>query len=288
MKQITFALATVIGATSVWSEDIKANDTLRRANNHVGVAVGTEYQNYREIEDGGTLDSEKGYVKPAYRIYASSQFDLAGIKDVYTAASFSYTGGKTRYDGGTVNQETGEVMPLSNKTKAQLADWSVRIGKAIPVGAAGSVQLIPFVEYGQHRWDRDLAAEDGGYLEHYRNKAISLGVLGQYAPTDRWVLSAEVKAGRYYSGKLRVVDVPVTAPDGEQGLLSDTLLLGSRPMVLLGLKADYAVTSHFHLTAGYSWQRFQYGRSNTNEFGLHEPRSISQMQRLELGAALSF
>ena len=268
------------------------NDAFVRANNVLGLSFGSQHQDYREFIDGANVDSNIGSVKPSYRLYATAQRDLFGVSDLFFGASISYANGSNTYRGALVNWITGEQTPVTSRTPTHLFDWSLRAGKAFTLNEAASVQMIPYLDYSRHRWDRLDSGDIGDYSEHYNHTALSVGIIGQYAPTEKLVLSAEAQIGHIYDANVRVrsMEGPIYFSDGRDIYYVDgaegPVVLGSHRSRLLGFYADYAVTSAYHVTAGYRWQRFGYGRGVNND--IVEPASKSIMRQLEVGIALTF
>jgi opacity protein-like surface antigen len=290
MKCTVITLAAAIGAAALLpSVHATENETLLRANNVLGLSLGSQHQNYREFLNGATVDSNIGDIKPSYRLYATAQRDWLGIPDLYLGASISYASGQNTYDGSLVNWVTGEQWPITDRTPTRLFDWSLRAGKAFTLNEADSIQLIPYLDYAQHRWDRLDGGGYGDYSEHYSHSVLSLGLIGQYALTDPLMLSAEAQIGRLYDASVRVrsMEGVLDFGNGYYALGADgPVILGSHNSVLFGIGADYAVTSTFHVTANYRWQRFGYGVGTNN--GVQEPKSTSIMQRMDVGVALTF
>jgi opacity protein-like surface antigen len=290
MKHAFAALAVALGAAGVLPlAHATDNEAFRRANNVVGLSLGAQHQNYRELMSGATVDSNIGDIKPSYRLYATAQRDLLGISDLYLGASVSYASGSNTYDGSLVNLLTGEQTPVTSRTPTRLFDWNLRAGKAFTLNEAETIQLIPYVDYAQHRWDRLDGGDFGDYSEHYSHSVISLGAIGQYSPTERLVLSAEAQLGYLYDASVRARALEGYIPVGNGYYLvgpDGPIVLGNHGSVMFGLGADYAVTPTFHVTAGYRWQRYGYGVGVNNSF--QEPTSKTVMQRVEVGVALTF
>jgi opacity protein-like surface antigen len=290
MKHPIAVLAASIGAASLLpAAHATDNETLFRANNVIGFSLGSQQQNYREFINGATADSNKGDIKPSYRLYATAQRDWLGIRDLYLGASVSYASGSNTYDGALVNLITGEEKPFSARQPTRLFDWNLRVGKAFTFNQAESVQLTPYLDYAQHRWDRLDSGDLGSYSEHYSHSVVSLGVIGQYAPTEKLVLSAEAQLGYLYDASVRARSLEGLLYLGDGYFIrgaNGPITLGNHNTVKLGVGADYAVTSSFHVTANYGWQRYGYGKGVNNDFT--EPKSSTIKQRFEVGFALTF
>jgi hypothetical protein len=291
MKHAIVALAAAVGAAGVLpAANATDNDTFFRANNVIGLSFGSQHQNYREFVNGAIVDSNKGDVKPSYRLYATAQRDWFGIRDLYLGASVSYASGSNTYDGALVNFISGEQTPISSPTPTRLFDWNLRAGKAFTLNEAATLQLIPYLDYAQHRWDRLDGGGYGDYSEHYSHSIVSVGAIGQFAPTERLVLSVEAQLGHLYDASVSIPYFEGKIFDLGSGYYlrgpNGPIILGSSNTVMFGVGADYAVTSTFHVTANYRWQRYGYGVGVNND--LTEPKSRTIMQRAEVGIALTF
>lgn len=290
MKHAIAALAAAIGAAGLLpSVHATDNYDLYNANNVVGLSLGSQHQNYSEFINGATADGNYGDIKPSYRLYASSQRDFLGIRDLYFAASASYASGSTTYDGALINYITGAQTPVTQRTPTHLFDWDIRGGKAFALNEDETVQLIPYLDYAQHHWDRLDGGGEGDYSEYYKHTVLSVGLIGQYVPTDRLVLSAEAQLGYLYDASVRAPSHEGLINLGNGEYINGTngpIILGNHNTVMLGFGADYALTDKFHVTADYRWQRYGYGMGINNDFT--EPKSTTIMQRVEVGIALTF
>ncbi len=290
MKHALVALAAAIGAVGVLPV-VHATDNYAfySANNVVGLSLGSQHQNYSEFINGATADGNYGDVKPSYRLYATTQRDWRNISDLYFAVSASYASGSTTYDGALVNLITGAQTPVTQRTPTRLFDWNIRGGKAFTLNEDETVQLIPYLDYAQHHWDRLDGGGEGDYSEYYKHSVISAGVIGQYAVTDVLVLSAEAQLGYLYNASVHAPALEGLIDLGNGEYINGTngpIILGNHDTVMLSLGVDYALTYNFHVTADYRWQRYGYGMGVNNDFS--EPNSTSIMQRVEVGIALTF
>lgn len=290
MKHAIVAVAAAIGAVGlVRTGHATDNYALYSADNVIGLSLGSQHQHYSEYGSGSILDGDYGAVEPSYRVYLSALRDWRGYSNLYFAASASYASGSTTYNGALQNLLTGATTPYTHNKPTRLVDWNIRAGKGFALNEDENVQLIPYLDYAQHYWDRLNGGGIGDYSEYYRHDALSLGVIGQYAPNDRWVLSAEVQAGYLFNASVRA-----PALEGKLNLgngyylqgINGPITLGNHTAVMFSLGADYAVTYHFHVTADYRWQRYGYGEGVNNAF--IEPNSATIMQRFEVGFALTF
>jgi hypothetical protein len=290
LKHTIVALVAAIGAVGfVRTSHATDNYALFSADNVVGLSIGSQHQHYSEYYGGSIEDGNYGGVQPSYRVYFSALRDWRNITNLYLAGSISYANGSTTYDGNLVNYVTGVQTPYSDTTPTRFVDWNIRVGKGFALNEEESVQLIPYVDYAQHYWDRLNGGGEGDYSEYYRHHVISTGVIAQYALNDKWVFNAEAQFGYLFSATSQAPSLEGTINLGNgyyiQGA-NGPIKLGNHTTVMAGFGADYAVTYHFHVTANYSWQRYGYGQGVNNDFT--EPTSRTIMQKFEVGFALTF
>jgi hypothetical protein len=290
MKHTTVALVAAIGAVGlVRTGHATDNYALFSADNVVGLSLGSQHQHYSEYYGGSIADGNYGGVQPSYHVYFSALRDWRNISNLYFAGSVSYANGSTTYNGALQNYLTGATTPYSDRTPTRFVDWNIRAGKGFALNEDENVQLIPYLDYSQHYWDRLNGGGEGDYSEYYRHRAVSVGVIAQYAPSDKWVLSAEAQAGYLFHATVLAPSHEGIINLGNGYYLQGTngpIKLGNHTTVMAGVGADYAVTYHFHVTANYSWQRYGYGQGVNNDF--IEPTSRTIMQRFEVGFALTF
>jgi hypothetical protein len=154
------------------------------------VLVGVEYLRYEEHGQEGdnptaVIDKNTG-LQPTARV----EVDATGLHShVFARASFNWTGGSTRYDGGAENVATGAITPLSGPTTGYMLDADLIVGAR---GYLGShVMLGGFAGIGEHVWNRDLVAITGGYDELYTWPQLELGPRLDVAASSRLTLYSE-------------------------------------------------------------------------------------------------
>jgi hypothetical protein len=281
-------LLVLAGASSAFAADmpvkarvaavpyVQYNDILA-ANNQIMVqAVGT-HLNYAEYDDGrsyppGTfVDSEKGWV-PGIGLKVSAMGDWA-VSNLYVAAEASWSKGHTSYF------EPPGVLggPVSLTHNAQIADAAFRLGKGF--GITPNFMITPFAEFGFHQWQRDTSPMNG---ETYEHEYAGGGLLFQYAPVQRLVLSASGMVGTTIDPKISIAANPRinTAVD---------LGLGSELTWRVGGAVDYAITPHFHVSGSLDYTEFKYGASARDPInGIYEPNSTSQVLVGKIGFGYSW
>jgi opacity protein-like surface antigen len=105
--------------------------------------------------------------------------------------------------------------------------------------------LTPYFGIGHHEWDRKV--NEG---EDYKNGYYGAGLLLQYSPFARAVLSLDGLIGRTFDSHIDVA--------GPFGFSGD---LGNSTLYRVGLSGDYGITRNLHVNAGVEWTGFDYGAS---------------------------
>ncbi|MCH9742039.1 MAG: hypothetical protein K0U21_02410 [Proteobacteria bacterium] len=280
MNKLTIA-AFVATGLFVSSNSMADNKDIKSANNQVSLkAISTDFD-YTETGDGrlgtktGTLDTETGGV-PGYMLSASIAKDLL-FKNDYLGIDFSKTDGHTNYVGSYQGGNYGDVRTTSG---AKTTDFSVRYGKSYEVSHSSS--LTPYAELGYHEWIRGVNSG-----ETYTHKHYGLGVLAQFAPVSKLVLSANAMIGNTFDS-----NISINAIDTRYAAFSEGL--GNSTITKFGIAADYAFTKNFHGTAGINRTNFEYGAgatvANTGTSGgsYWEPASKTTLTNIELGLGYAF
>jgi hypothetical protein len=248
-----------------------SNQDIKNANNAIGIQYIKTNVNYTETNTDGTkFDTEKGYV-PGFAINFSLMKDFLFGND-YIAASYSKNSGNTNYVGGPIDRSR-PYGSIKQTDGAVLQDYFIRYGRGFELGA--TTMLTPFLEYGNHQWDRDL----GTHQETYTNKYYSGGLLGQFSPASNWVLTA---SGMY--GKTTNSNISISGPVAQ---LFPGASLGNSSMYRLGFGVDYAFTKEFHGNFNMAYSSFKYGRSVSINH-LYEPDSTTKYTTYGAGASYNF
>lgn len=250
-----------------------ATQDIKSVNNQVGLQLTTIDVDYLEKENGEKLDSEGGHV-PGFSLSLSLMRDVFFTND-YFHVEYSRNKGHTDYVGQYLDGGAG-YGSLKDNSKAKMTDYSFRYGKGFEL--ADSFMLTPYVEIGQHEWERGV--NDG---ETYKNKWWGLGVLAQYSPIQRFVVGVDAMLGRTFDSK-----IDVKGPFG----FNDSL--GKSDIYRIGISGDYAITEHIHANAGIDYVNYKYGKSGFNEveadpgFLYYEPNSKTENTTFKIGVAYSF
>jgi hypothetical protein len=187
---------------------------------------------YKEILDNGrTFDTEKGDVRGfgvaiSVMSYCTHNWFL---NDLYFRAEYSRYVGSTHYIGGTANGNGLDFGSIVQDHGATINDFDFRLGKGFAVNR--DFMITPFFGIGHHEWDRKVNAG-----EDYKNGYYGAGLLVQWSPVNRFVLSADGLIGRTFDANVFVTAIPGFVPD-------TSLDLGSSRIYKVGLSGDYALTS---------------------------------------------
>jgi opacity protein-like surface antigen len=228
------------------------NDIVR-ANNQVSVDFvdnslhyGPEYL----TGVGAPLDKETGWV-PGFDVTGSLMGNVGPVCNLYVWGRFTYLNGHTQYVGSFIGGAFGSLVQTDGAT---VNDFDFRLGKGFNVGQNG--MITPYFGVGSNWWDR-LITGVGGYNEDYKHDYAGVGLLVQYSPAPRWVLSANGLVGRTFDAS----EQSSTIPGGAALVCVCTFPLGSSTTYMVGGNVDYAITEHFHANAGIDYTYFRYGQS---------------------------
>lgn len=276
-KTILTAMITAAVSGSVMADiaDIHA------ANNQVSLkAISTNFD-YTETGDGrlgtktGILDTETGGV-PGFMISAAVSKNLI-FKGDYLGVDFSKTNGNTNYVG---SYQGGNYGDLRTTSSANTTDLAVRYGKSFDVSKEASI--TPYAEFGYHEWGRGVNSG-----ETYTHKHYGVGVLAQYSPMQKLVLSANAMIGNTLDSSISVNAIDTRVSAFSEGL-------GNSTITKFGVAADYAFTKSLHGQVGLNRTSFDYGAgvavNNTGTSGgkMWEPSSSTTLINTEIGLGYAF
>jgi hypothetical protein len=277
---VMFSAATFAGTS-----DIKAS------NNQISVQTILTNVDYTETGNGqfgtptSTLDTETGNV-PGLALSISA---MRGAGNEYFEAEYDYSNGNTNYTGGFIGPPATPYGSVVGTSSAVLINHSARIGKGFyinnvddqfrPTGYVSDLfMLTPYAELGQHEWDRGV-----NYGETYTNFYYGIGVLGQYSPVSKLVISANAMFGSTFGSYITVNSGP--------GLNGFSGGLGNSRIYKVGVSADYAFMEHFHGNFGVEYTSFSYGISATYPVvgGIAwEPDSTTKYTAVKFGLGYKF
>ena len=248
---------------------------IQTANNQAGVQATSTHVDYTETGNGiygtptGTLNTETGNVLGYALLFSTMKNWWLG--NDYLEIGYSHNKGDTSYIGEAVDGSTpyGSIV---GQDGAVLEDYHLRYGKGFVIN--NNLMLTPYFEIGHHSWDRSINAG-----ETYANRYYGFGVLGQYSPASKLVLTANALAGGTYGSNINVVDI-FSGSLGNSGLFK------------IGFSADYAFTQHLHANIGADYTSFKYSISAIypigNGYVAWEPDSTTKYTTIELGLGYAF
>lgn len=269
-----------VAVACLWSTvAVAGTGSIVAANNQVGVDLLARRLSYTETDtSGATMDTEKGRV-PGIGAFASIMY---GPHNGYLALSYEGFKGKTDYTGAYIGG--GGYGSLVGKSGAKITDIAVRDGVGIILNPA--VMLTPYVTLGYHKWERNVGdGAPGGYNETYQHGFYGFGLLGQYSPVQRLVVSAHAMLGHTDGARIDAPDMGLSADLGDGGLYQ------------LGLGLDYGITAGLHVNVRVAYTAWRYGASapiyaGTNGAGqaqyLYEPDSRTTDTTLKAGIGYAF
>lgn len=275
MKKITLALIAITGFAG-FSTAFAGTSDIKASNNQVGFQIISTNVDYTETGNGilgtptGTLDTEKGPV-PGYAVSISAMKDL-WLGNDYVEAEYDNSSGNTEYVGGLIGPPPTPYGSVVGTSGATLTNFSARYGTGFL--ANDQAMLTPYLELGHHEWDRGV-----NWGELYTHNYYGIGVLGQYTPADRLVLSARAMFGSTFGSNIVV-----------NGVFSGAL--GNSMLFKAGAAADYLFAQNLHGTIGVDYTSFKYGISALYPLGggiyAWEPDSKTNYTTVKIGLGYGF
>ena len=266
-------IALSVGCAVLSATALADTSDIKAANNQVGIQYTSTNVNYTETGNGVTFDTEGGSVS-GYAISASAMKNILFGND-YFEAEYDHTSGSTNYVAGAINGSTpyGSIVGQSGAT---LVNYSARYGKGITNQNMPTVMVTPYVELGHHEWDR--AINTG---EIYTNSYYGIGLLYQYSPIPKLVLSGNALIGETFSSNIAANAIPASNMNAFSGGL------GNSGLSKIGASVDYAFTRNFHGNLGVDYTRFTYGASAIYS-GYGEPNSKTAYTVAKVGIGYAF
>lgn len=245
------------------------NISVVRLHNNISVAGGATYQNYKEHQQGKTLDKETGWIP---NIKASISY--MSPKHYLLSGGIRYSFGETNYTGADLF--TG--APINNQTKNKIANVNLKIGKGFLI--SDRFMITPFATYGHRYWDRNLA--NPAQEEYYNLNYLGAGVMLDYQATPRLILSAQAMGAGTFANTMYA--------SGAASLYQANFhfQLGSKPLAKAALKADYRFYRDWHLFGTVHYTYFQFGKSDQNALTFYEPKSKTRNVSLDLGVRYTY
>jgi hypothetical protein len=231
--------------------------------------------NYQEMNDGrlgsvaGIADSETGTLDGTLLRMKSIFADR-----YYLSTEYTFYAGTVTYTGSYYGESYGSlVIPDLNES---VQDWNFSGGVIIYKNDEN--MLTPFFQYILHDWERSI---NGG--ESYRASYVMGGVMWQYSPIKKLVISTSYSIGKTRDATLTDNDLPYDD--------SGNYPLGREKITCVTLNINYALIDNIHLFAEISSIRSAYGSSNTVVTGSTaswEPASTTDYTKFNAGIGLNF
>lgn len=250
-----------------------ADFDIRAADNAVWAAVGGYHMGYSERFQDQTLDTETGWM-PSWAAGASIltiDDGKAPLRNLYARIDGSLATGTTAYNGQYQNG-----TPVTSTTDDTVWTVSGRLGRAF--AAAPAVMLTPYGELGYRSWNRNLTGT-GGYDETYHNSDFIGGLMAQYSPVAKVVLTGDAGFGYTFWARMHS-----TSPSTDYSL-------GGRPTWHVGGQAGYTFTQRWEAITSVNYSEMGYGISSAVPTALGtylEPDSHTAETTLRVGLAWHF
>ncbi len=251
---------------------------LLAVNNEAGLAATGTLMNYQEHITPGPSDIESGWL-PGFSVKYSLMGDyFPSLPNLYFAVNYQFTGGNIAYHGALQ-----DGSPLRG-TDSVTTNWVLaRLGMGLPL--AQSWMFTPYVAGGYQNWNRDLQGPHG-YTEKYSAGLAGAGLMLQYAPTARIVLSANAQGLAVFGGGM--------TPSGNA--FQDNLgnaNFGASGQERLAFDIDYRISGPWHLYGGVDFTHFNYTGGALNSplaqlLQYSEPSSSTNLFGMNLGVAYGF
>ena len=244
-------------------------DTLdiRKADNAIAVDFGASYLNYTEQQD-----SEKGWL-PTVDVgvsLLSSERAVPWLRNLYLRIDGRASVGTSAFNGDLCDI-TGNCSSYQGSTDNRIYSFDGQIGRALTL--TSQIILTPFIEAGLRHWNRDTLG-NGGFAETFTNGLVMGGLLAQYSPRQRLVLSVAAAGGTTFSDSM------------SSG--SNTYNLGNATIWHVQGKVGYLLTDRLELNTSAEYQSFSYGSSAVDANGYFEPNSTTAQTTVLVGAAYHF
>lgn len=259
-----------------WAHAAWAGNGIVKSNNQVGIAFYGNHIDYLETNGSTPMDSEKGW-QPGVAISGSVMKNW-GIENLYLYGQFSWVNGHSNYVGSYIGGTYGDLKQTDG---AEVSNEDFRIGKGFSVN--DNFMLTPYVGAGARQWGRNLPGSSG-YHEDYSNGYAGGGLMAQFSPASRWVLSVNGLIGSTFGASMKTSLTP-----GGYAITPQTYNLGSSTIYKIGASVDYAATESIHVNAGVEYTSFNYGKSAISSIdGTYEPDSRTNELAAKIGIGFSF
>jgi hypothetical protein len=237
-------------------------------NNTIWAAAGASELNYKETVSP-IPDSDRGEL-PSF----AAGIDFMTRNNLYLSADGSVAVGNAHYNGALYDSGTGIYdIPYETSTHETVVNVNGKIGQGFSL--SDRAMFIPYLDVGFRYWDRKLGAGQG---EEYQNYDVLGGVMFEYTPIDRLILSAYGAGGTTFGATMRT-----SGHDFD---------LGGSGIEKVGGKIGYDLTKRIELFSTVDYDHFHYVGSpwvllsSTTE--AREPSSRTEDTTLRVGIGYHF
>jgi hypothetical protein len=255
-----------------------------QSNREIGVSFSPSYIAYNEYSGGGVLDSEHGLIS-GIGVKATGVFNALKLTNLLLGATYDFNDGASSHC--CLSLTTNGGISLNYAAPFRSNDLSFWLGKGFMLTPKLLVTAEPEAEYRE--WLRLLPAGTYDTREDYTFWAPGFAVGAGFNPVSSLVIRG--KAGFEYTVS------PANAGGGNPNAAVpvppvDMIL---RPHSLWQFQGgeDWAITRALHTYADAGYSRFGFGASVNYFYGNpvmshHEPSSVSNLTRVDVGLAWSF
>lgn len=237
-----------------------------RHNRSLELGISVTDMRYREIDtqgltSDGILNTERGLIAGG-NLQGRWQAGNDAEVPLWAQGNIDWSQGRTAYQGYL--QSGDQLIPYRARTGNNLITAGASVGFIIPL-IEWQAQLVPYVNAGQRRWQRNLVQ----YGEDYIHTIYSLGLLMQWTIQPDWVLEISHQQGRQKYARLTVPRLGFSAS------------LGRRAQQQTGLALCYQASDRWSLKMRVEKTRY----SNTQSVvfnGLQAPSSITRHTMLDI------
>ncbi|MDR3423643.1 MAG: hypothetical protein P4M13_00995 [Alphaproteobacteria bacterium] len=206
--------------------------TIHDSNSSIWVSAGESTLGYKEAVSP-IPDSQHGSLPS---VAAGLNYMTGG--NWYFAFEGARSFGDDTYTGAILYSD-GSETPTQFTSHETITTVDGKIGRGYVLGR--SVMLTPYAEIGYRYWDRNLG---GGQVEDYSNFDFLAGLMGQWSPFRRLILSAYASAGTTFAGKMETDHT--------------TCDLDSAGMYKVGGKIGFDLTRRWEIFTALDYDHFHY------------------------------
>ena len=232
---------------------------IRHADNAVYVSTGADLFSYQESVSP-LPDSEHGWL-----VSLGAGVSYLSSGDWYFALDGDGALGDAAYNGALLASPS---VPYYGTTHEAMASIDAKVGKGFEL--SDSFMATPYIELGARGWRRDLSATQ---REDYGNFEGLGGLMMQWSPVNRWVVTAYGAAGTTFSGRM------------DSG--GNRYHLGEAGAYKVGGKIGYAFLPRWQVFTSYDYNAFRYVNSEVIGSS-YEPSSQTQNNACRLGLSYSY